>query len=75
MPDNGSLRPGFAATQRSRVRRHPERADYDRDTVYAILDAALMCHVGYVIDATGFIGTARRRAACCAPSARGSRSA
>ena len=88
MPDNGSLRPGFAATQRSRVRRHPERAHYDRETVYAILDAAMMCHVGYVIDGLPYvtptlfwrdgdrlIGTARRRAACCAPSARGSRSA
>ena len=46
MPDSGS----FATTERSRVRRHPERAHYDRDTVHAILDAALMCHVGYVID-------------------------
>jgi len=83
MPDSGS----FATTERTRVRRHPERAHYDRDTVHAILDAALMCHVGYVIDhlpyvtptsgatASGFIGTARRRAACCAPSATASRSA
>src|SRR6266513_1629068 len=55
MPDNGTLRPGFAATQRSRVRRHPERAHYDRDTVYAILDAALMCHVGYVIDGLPYV--------------------
>ncbi len=46
MPDSGR----FATTERTRVRRHPERADYDRATVYAILDAALMCHVGYVID-------------------------
>src|SRR5437762_12564884 len=55
MPDNGSLRPGFAATQRSRVRRHPERAHYDRETVYAILDAAMMCHVGYVIDGLPYV--------------------
>jgi uncharacterized protein len=51
MPDSSSLDGGsFATTERSRVRRHPERAHYDRDTVHAILDAALMCHVGYVID-------------------------
>jgi hypothetical protein len=50
MPNNGSSSAGFATSQRSHVRRHPERAHYDRDTVYAILDAALMCHVGYVID-------------------------
>jgi len=51
MPDSSSLDGGsFATTERSRVRRHPERAHYDRDTGHAILDAALMCHVGYVID-------------------------
>src|SRR5438270_7768188 len=55
MPDNGSLRPGFAATQRSRVRRPPERAHYDRDTVNAILDAALLCHVGYVVDGLPYV--------------------
>src|SRR5437660_4312562 len=55
MPDNGTLRPGFAATQRSRVRRHPERAHYDRETVYAILDGAMMCHVGYVIDGLPYV--------------------
>ena len=51
MPDSGS----FATTERSRVRRHPERAHYDRDTVHAILDAALMCHVGYVIDGMPYV--------------------
>src|ERR1700724_533275 len=51
MPDSGS----FATTERTRVRRHPERADYDRDTVYAILDAALLCHVGYVIDGLPYV--------------------
>src|SRR5438105_3846829 len=55
MPDNGSLRPGFAATQRSRVRRHPNEPHYNRDTVHAILDAALMCHVGYVIDGLPYV--------------------
>jgi uncharacterized protein len=52
MPD--SL-PPYAPTARSRVRRHPERAHYDRDTVFAILDAALMCHVGYVIDGKPYV--------------------
>ena len=51
MPDNLlSSGPPYAPSQRSRVRRHPERAHYDCETVFAILDAALMCHVGYVID-------------------------
>lgn len=30
------------------VRRKPERARYDRETVYSIVDAALICHVGVV---------------------------
>jgi nitroimidazol reductase NimA-like FMN-containing flavoprotein (pyridoxamine 5'-phosphate oxidase superfamily) len=51
MPDSGS----FTTTERTRVRRHPERAHYDRDTVHAILDAALMCHVGYVIDGKPYV--------------------
>jgi uncharacterized protein len=49
MPDTASPS-SFIATTRSRVRRHPERAHYDRDSVFAILDAALLCHIGYVID-------------------------
>ena len=51
MPDSGS----FTSTERTRVRRHPERAHYDRETVHAILDAALMCHVGYVIDGKPYV--------------------
>ena len=39
----------FTPTPLSRIKRHPERAAYDRDAVYAILDAGLVCHVGYVL--------------------------
>ena len=54
MPD--TLPPSsFAASPRTRVRRHPERAHYDRDAVFAILDAALMCHIGYVIDGKPYV--------------------
>lgn len=35
-------------TERTQVRRHPERGAYDRATIGAILDEALYCHVGYV---------------------------
>jgi hypothetical protein len=35
-------------TQRTRVRRLPKRAAYDRATIYAILDEALVCHLGFV---------------------------
>lgn len=35
-------------TEKTRVRRHPERGDYDRATIDAILDEALICHVAWV---------------------------
>jgi len=35
-----------APSDRSRVRRAPRRADYDRATIDAILDEALVAHVG-----------------------------
>lgn len=35
-------------TDRTRVRRRAERASYDRDDVHGILDAALVCHLGFV---------------------------
>jgi nitroimidazol reductase NimA-like FMN-containing flavoprotein (pyridoxamine 5'-phosphate oxidase superfamily) len=54
MPDTVHL-PPFVATLRTRVRRHPERGHYDRETVFAILDAALMCHIGYVIDGKPYV--------------------
>ena len=37
-------------TDRTRVRRLPKRGAYDRQTIDAILDEALVCHVGFVID-------------------------
>ena len=37
-------------TARTRVRRLPDRGHYDRETIYAILDAAFICHVGFLAD-------------------------
>src|SRR5947209_14553586 len=54
MPDTLAP-PPFAPSTRSRIRRHPERAHYDRETVFAILDAALLCHIGYVIDGKPYV--------------------
>ncbi|HEY6605397.1 MAG TPA: pyridoxamine 5'-phosphate oxidase family protein [Gaiellaceae bacterium] len=44
-----------APTTRTTVRRHPERGDYDRATIDAILDEALICHVGFVVDGQPFV--------------------
>lgn len=43
------------ASDRTRVRRLPERGRYDRETIDAILDSALVGHVGYVIDGQPFV--------------------
>lgn len=39
----------FKPTKLTRLRRLPKRGHYDRETVYAILDAGFVCHVGYEI--------------------------
>ena len=39
----------FKPTARSKLKRLPKRGHYDRETVYAVLDAGFVCHVGYVI--------------------------
>ncbi len=36
--------------RRSKVRRLPERAAYDRETIEAILDEGFVCHVGFCTD-------------------------
>lgn len=40
---------------RSRVRRLPKRASYDRATIDAILDAGLICHVGVFVDGSPIV--------------------
>ena len=44
-----------AVSERTRVRRVPRRGAYDRATIDAILDEALICHVGLVHDAQPFV--------------------
>ena len=45
----------FSRTDRNRVRRIPDRGVYDRETVYAIIDEALICHVGIAVDGQPFV--------------------
>src|ERR1041384_1028970 len=40
----------FAPTERTTLKQLPKRAEYDCDRVYAILDEAFICHVGFVVD-------------------------
>lgn len=45
----------FEVTERTRVKRLPKRAVYDRDSVYGILDEGFVCHVGFVVDGQPFV--------------------
>ncbi len=45
----------LAPSERTRVRRLPERGHYDRATIDAIIDAAIVGHVGWVVDGQPFV--------------------
>ena len=45
----------FAKNPRNRVKRAHQRAAYDHETVFAVIDAAPLCHVGYVIDGQPYV--------------------
>jgi uncharacterized protein len=45
----------FVPTERTRLRRLPERASYEREVAYRILDEAIVCHVGIVQDGQPFV--------------------
>jgi len=44
-----------APTPRTRVVREPQRAVYDREAVYRILDEGFICHVGFSLDGQPFV--------------------
>jgi hypothetical protein len=35
-------------TGKNRIKRFPQRGHYDQETIYRILDEALICHIGFV---------------------------
>ena len=42
-------------TERTTIKRLPTRGSYDREVIEAILDAGLVCHVGFVADGQPFV--------------------
>ena len=44
------MRPAFAATARTTIKRKPERESYDEATIEAILDEGFVAHVGVTVD-------------------------
>ncbi len=51
MTDKNTLR----ATERSTTQRRPRLAHHERELIYQILDEALVCHVGFVVDNQPFV--------------------
>jgi uncharacterized protein len=49
MPDT------FVPNERTRVVREANRAMYDRNEIYKILDEAFVCHVGFAVDGQPFV--------------------
>jgi hypothetical protein len=49
MPDNAAM------SDRTRIVREPQRAVYDREVIYKILDEGLVCHVGFTVDGQTFV--------------------
>ena len=45
----------FQPTQRTQVKRLPDRGAYDAETVFKILDEGLICHVGFSVDGQPFV--------------------
>jgi uncharacterized protein len=45
----------YAPTPRTRVRRLPKRAAYDKTRIHEILDEGFLCHVGFSVDAQPYV--------------------
>jgi nitroimidazol reductase NimA-like FMN-containing flavoprotein (pyridoxamine 5'-phosphate oxidase superfamily) len=45
----------FSPTDRTRLRRRPQRGSYDEATIFGILDAGLIAHLGYTLDGHPFV--------------------
>jgi len=45
----------FTPTERTKIRRKPDRGSYDRELIYSILDEAFVCQVGFIADGLPFV--------------------
>src|SRR5205085_8365743 len=45
----------FTPTERTKIRRKPDRGSYNRELIYRILDEAFVCHLGFVVDGQPFV--------------------
>jgi nitroimidazol reductase NimA-like FMN-containing flavoprotein (pyridoxamine 5'-phosphate oxidase superfamily) len=45
----------FPITETNKLRRYPNRGAYDKETIFSIVDEALICHVGFVADGQPYV--------------------
>jgi uncharacterized protein len=45
----------FESTERTTLKRLPQRGSYDREVVYRILDEGFICHVGFAVEGQPFV--------------------
>jgi nitroimidazol reductase NimA-like FMN-containing flavoprotein (pyridoxamine 5'-phosphate oxidase superfamily) len=45
----------YTPTARTKVRRLPKRASYDKQAVHAILDEGFICHIGFALDSQPYV--------------------
>src|SRR5450432_1473732 len=45
----------FTPTDRTKVRRKPDRGTYDREIIYSILDEAFVCQVAFIVDGLPYL--------------------
>jgi nitroimidazol reductase NimA-like FMN-containing flavoprotein (pyridoxamine 5'-phosphate oxidase superfamily) len=45
----------FTPTEKTKLRRKADRAHYDRELIYRILDEAFVCQIGFVADGAPFV--------------------
>jgi nitroimidazol reductase NimA-like FMN-containing flavoprotein (pyridoxamine 5'-phosphate oxidase superfamily) len=55
MADYSAAMSNFTPTDRTKVRRKPDRGSYDRKLIYSILDEAFVCHLGFVVDGQPYV--------------------
>ncbi len=45
----------FPKTSLNQLHRYPNRGTYDKETIFRIVDEALICHVGFVVDGQPYV--------------------
>ena len=45
----------FTPTEKTQVRRKPDRGSYDRELIYRILDEAFVCQVAFIANGLPFV--------------------